>query len=96
MDQTRALDVRIPLGGLFTIVGLLLAGYGLVTGRSTALYVRSLGINVNLWWGLVMLVFGVGLLVLARRGSRGARHSRARGNPLRPDLPEHGPPPSRG
>ena len=70
MDQTRALDVRIPLGGLFTIVGLLLAGYGLVTGSSTALYVRSLGINVNLWWGLVMLVFGVGLLALARRESR--------------------------
>ena len=46
--------------------------------------------------GVVVLVFGVGLLVLARRGSRGARHSRARGNPLRPDLPEHGPPPSRG
>ena len=71
MDQTRALDVRIPLGGLFVIVGLLLAGYGVVTGHSAGLYQRSLGINVNLWWGLVMLVFGVGLLALARRPSRG-------------------------
>jgi len=28
---------------------------------------RSLGINVNLWWGLVMLLFGIIMLVLSRR-----------------------------
>ena len=59
------LDIRLPIGGLFTVLGLLLAGYGLVTDK--ALYERSLGINVNLEWGLVMLVFGVIMVVLGRR-----------------------------
>ena len=51
------IDVRIPVGGLFSILGLVLIGYGLMTYGSP-IYVRSLGININLWWGLVMLVFG--------------------------------------
>jgi ABC-type Fe3+-siderophore transport system permease subunit len=49
-------DLRYLIGVLFVLFGLLLALYGLV-GLS-ADYARSLGINVNLWWGLVMLVFG--------------------------------------
>ena len=61
------LDIRLPIGGLFTVLGLLLTGYGLVTDR--ALYERSLGINVNLEWGLVMLIFGVIMVVLGRRGT---------------------------
>ena len=59
------LDIRLPLGLLFTIIGVLLAGYGLVADAS--IYERSLGINVNLWWGLAMLLFGAAMLVLARR-----------------------------
>ena len=61
------LDIRLPIGGLFTVIGLLLAGYGLTSEK--VLYERSLGINVNLEWGLVMLVFGVIMVVLGRRGS---------------------------
>jgi len=61
------LDIRLPIGGLFSILGVLLAGYGLVSDR--AIYVRSLGINVNLWWGVALLVFGVVMIVLGRRGS---------------------------
>ena len=61
------LDIRLPIGGLFTVLGLLLAGYGLVSEK--ALYERSLGINVNLEWGLVMLIFGVIMAVLGRRGA---------------------------
>ena len=64
------LDIRLPIGGLFTVLGLLLAGYGLVSSK--VLYERSLGINVNLEWGVVMLVFGVIMVVLGRRGSRNA------------------------
>jgi hypothetical protein len=60
------LDIRLPIGGLFTVLGLLLAGYGLVSEK--ALYERSLGINVNLEWGLVMLIFGVIMVLLGRRG----------------------------
>ena len=61
------LDIRLPIGGMFLIAGLLLAIYGLLTAGDTQLYERSLMINVNLWWGAVMLVFGVVMLVLGRR-----------------------------
>lgn len=60
------LDIRLPIGGLFTILGLLLAGYGL--GSNPSIYQRSLGINVNLLWGLVLLVFGMVMILLGRRG----------------------------
>lgn len=59
-------DVRIPIGLMFSILGLLLAGYGLWS--DPRIYTRSLGINVNLWWGLAMCAFGaVMLLLYARR-----------------------------
>ena len=61
------LDVRIPIGGMFTIFGVVLIVYGLVS--DPAIYQRSLGINVNLWWGLVLLVFGLVMLWLAYRGA---------------------------
>jgi hypothetical protein len=61
------LDIRLPIGALFSILGVLLAGYGLVSDRG--IYVRSLGINVNLWWGVALLVFGVVMVVLGRKGS---------------------------
>jgi hypothetical protein len=61
-------DLRLPIGLMFSIVGLLLTGFGLVSDH--AIYQRSLGINVNLWWGLVLVVFGVVMLGLARRGPR--------------------------
>jgi len=64
------LDIRLPIGGMFTVAGLLLAIYGLATGGDERLYERALGVNVNLWWGLVMLVFGVVMLLLGRRGGR--------------------------
>jgi len=63
------LDVRFPIGGMFTIIGAMLVIYGLVS--PAAVYERSLGINVNLWWGLVLLVFGVVMLGLAVRASGG-------------------------
>ena len=59
------LDIRIPIGAFFTLIGLLLAGYGLVADK--AIYAQSLGINVNLSWGLVLIVFGVLMLVAALR-----------------------------
>lgn len=64
------LDLRLPIGLMFTIVGLLLTGFGVVSDE--AIYERSLGINVNLWWGLVLLAFGVVMLGLAMRGGRRA------------------------
>jgi Zn-dependent protease len=48
------LDIRLPIGGLFTLLGLLLVGYGLMS--DPAVYARSLGHNVNLYWGVVNLL----------------------------------------
>ncbi len=64
------LDVRIPIGLLFTMMGAALAIFGLLSdGR---IYQRSLGININLQWGIVMLAFGLLMLWLGRTGSRGS------------------------
>jgi len=62
------LDIRIPIGSLFVILGALLAGYGLL-GNPT-IYQRSLGIDINLWWGAVLLAFGMAMLALAWRAAR--------------------------
>ena len=62
------LDVRYPIGGMFSIIGAILVVYGLVSDR--AIYARSLGINVNLWWGFVLLAFGLTMLGLAIKSSR--------------------------
>ena len=61
-------DLRFPVGLMFTVFGLILVGVGLFGG--SALYQQSLGINMNLWWGLVMLVFGLVMLALAIRGKK--------------------------
>lgn len=61
-------DLRFPLGLMFTLVGALLSIYGLLS--DPAIYKKSLGINVNLWWGAVLLVFGVLMLVFALRGRK--------------------------
>ena len=62
------IDLRYPIGLLFVVFGLLLVLYGLFGG--TAEYSRSLGIDVNLWWGLIMLLFG-GLMFFAAYRKRG-------------------------
>jgi divalent metal cation (Fe/Co/Zn/Cd) transporter len=70
MSGAAGLDVRVPIGGLFTVLGLMLSGYGLVVGSGSASLSAGSSTNVNLWWGLVMLVFGLLLLLgsfLARR-----------------------------
>ena len=60
------IDIRLPIGALFGVLGLILVGYGLATNGNAAQYAPSGGLNINLWWGALMLVFGVGLLVVAR------------------------------
>ena len=61
------LDIRLPIGSLFSVVGLLLAGFGVFSDR--AIYVRSLGFNVNLAWGGVLLVFGIIMVIFGNRRS---------------------------
>lgn len=62
------LDLRLPIGLMFSILGALLSLFGLMS--DDAIYTRSLGINVNLWWGLVLLVFGLTMLGFALRTRR--------------------------
>jgi len=63
----RFLDVRIPIGLIFVLFGSIMVGYGL--WGSQEVYTRSLNININLWWGLLFLIFGGVMLILSRRGS---------------------------
>jgi hypothetical protein len=63
-------DLRFPIGILFSLYGALLVVFGLVTDSDTGLYARSLGKNVNLIWGAVLLVFGVLMLLCAIRGRK--------------------------
>jgi hypothetical protein len=67
MSHAHGLDIRVPIGVLFAVLGVMIGGYGLATAGDAAHYARSLSININLWWGAVMLVFGLILLVAARR-----------------------------
>ena len=69
MNAPEGLDIRAPIGGLFTVLGAMLAGYGLFASEGSRSSNLSSGANVNLWWGLVMLVFGIVLLLLARRAA---------------------------
>ncbi|MBW0000053.1 MAG: hypothetical protein JO015_13210 [Verrucomicrobia bacterium] len=70
-------DIRLPIGYLFTILGLLLTLYGLTT-NGAAFYQRSLGLNINLSWGVALLIFGLIMAYFANR-------SRSR---LRREVPE--------
>jgi len=60
------LDIRWPIGLMFTLIGALLAIYGVVKSADSV----SLGININFVWGVVLLVFGVLMLVGAMRGGK--------------------------
>jgi len=61
------LDLRIPTGWFFAIVGIILVAMGLfVPGEHAALTEA----NVNLYCGLIMLAFGAVMLTLARRSAR--------------------------
>jgi hypothetical protein len=62
------LDIRLPIGLLFSIFGVLLIGYGALGDKS--IYARSLDVNINLWWGVIMLVFGLVMFVLGKRGTK--------------------------
>ena len=61
------LDIRLPIGLMFGVLGLILTIYGLVTGSSNPIYEKSLGININLWCGLIFVAFAAVMLALSRR-----------------------------
>lgn len=65
-----SLDLRIPMGLMFTLTGLILTVFGFATRDDAGIYAKSLGINANLWWGLVLLAFGLTMFLLGRRGQK--------------------------
>jgi hypothetical protein len=66
------LDIRVPIGLMFGVLGLMLAVYGMFFS-DPAIYERSLGININIWWGLALLAFGAGMYFFGRRGTSSVR-----------------------
>jgi len=63
MKQGHVLDLKLPIGWLLGAYGILLTVYGLLTKKE--MYAISLGINVNLVWGVLMLAIGGGFLLTA-------------------------------
>ena len=61
------MDIRIPIGLLFAILGFILLAFGIYSMNDTELYARSLGKNINLWTGIAMLVFGGLMLIVTLR-----------------------------
>ena len=59
-------DIRMPIGMLFTLFGILLIGYGAATQGSVMYAEHSLGVNMNVWWGGALLAFGLAMLALTR------------------------------
>jgi len=53
------LDIRIPLGLVFLIIGGMMGVYGIFTNGNTEMYEKSLGMNINLIWGGLMFAFGL-------------------------------------
>jgi prolipoprotein diacylglyceryltransferase len=60
-------DIRIPIGLMFSLLGVLISVFGFLTRSDSSMYQRSLGINVNLVMGAVMLVFGLIMLYMAQK-----------------------------
>lgn len=63
------MDLRLPIGLVFTIYGVILSVYGYLT-QGDAMYSKSLGMNVNTSWGIVLLIFGGIMLAFALRGRK--------------------------
>jgi hypothetical protein len=75
------IDIRLPLGILFSLLGLILLVYGIASDPS--LYQPSLGINVNLYWGIALLAFGMLMFVLSRHGAHAEARTEAASQPPR-------------
>ena len=66
-----SLDIRYPIGWMFSLFGVILAAFGLLGDKQ--IYARSLGVNINFDAGVGLLVFGILMLLLAVRGSAKAK-----------------------
>ncbi len=60
-------DIRIPIGLMFSIIGVIISLVGIITMSDSVMYQKSLGVNVNLIMGVLMLIFGLAMLFFAFR-----------------------------
>ena len=65
------LDIRWPIGIIFSIYGVIMIAYGAVA--DPAIFERSMGVNIDVWWGAAMLVFGLFMGAPAFRAARANR-----------------------
>jgi hypothetical protein len=66
------IDIKLPIGIMFSVFGILLTIYGLFTISDVAMYQKSFGININLYSGLFMLLFGSAMLVASKMSRKQA------------------------
>lgn len=64
------LDIRWPIGLMFTFIGALLSFYGVARHDASLSHAGGSEININLIWGVVLLIFGVLMLLGAVRGKK--------------------------
>jgi hypothetical protein len=64
------LDIRWPIGLMFSLIGLLLTGFGAIHSSSSMTKIAGQDVNINLIWGIVLLVFGVLMVFFAYRGGK--------------------------
>jgi len=74
------LDIRLPIGVILTIYGLVLVIFGVVAHPAIpvadrAIVENAVHLNIDLWWGAAMLLFGLFMGALALRASRRNRQS---------------------
>ena len=81
MSGAASLDLRYPIGGLFVVLGVILVGVGVADGAPAPTALLPTPTNINLQWGVVMLVTGVVFLLLAARAGRAAAMQPAMSTP---------------
>ncbi len=61
------LDIRFPIGLMFTIFGIIITIFGLATLGNDTMYLKSLNVNVNLISGICTLAFGLVMLLTSEQ-----------------------------
>jgi hypothetical protein len=77
MSAAARFDIRLPIGALFLLLGGVLTVYGFATRSDPQMYARSENIAINLWWGIVMVIFGGLMLFFGSRAKERPLHSAA-------------------
>jgi hypothetical protein len=71
------IDIRLPIGAMFAIIGVMLVIFGAATAGNENLYrvSREIYVNSNFWWGLALCLVGALMLYFGWRKESAARHA---------------------